>query len=140
MPVVEGYNITQLTLNSLLKHLNTKFNKFIIISCGTEHKELYELLINIALDGYQGLPKEKFKVVFIDKEHMLSGGESFNLMTSFLEPDEDVLCTANNNLFGKDFMPPLLRCAYDEPYSSNVFCVTPTSIFNEREDIFRMLY
>ena len=61
-------------------------------------------------------------------------------MTSFLEKDEDILYTANNNLFSKNFIFPLLRDAFERAYSSDVLGVMPITALDVDSDVLRNYY
>lgn len=127
MPVVNGYTITKITLDSLLRNMGFEFNKFIIISSGTTDQLLLDLLKTISEKGYGYYPKEKFHVLIFPESVALGWAESFNLAIALLEDGEDLFYTPNNAYFSRNFMIPLIEHAYFRPHSEDVYVVTSMS-------------
>ena len=121
MPMVNGYHITKLTLDSLIDNIGFSFNKFIIIASGTTDGMCHSILRHIREEGYRGVPKEKFKVIILPSEQAIDFARSMNVAIRMLDPDEDMFFVENNTLFGRNFMTPIIENAYFKKYSNDVF-------------------
>ncbi len=126
--MVNKYNVTKLTLDSVLKNIGCEFNKFIIIASGTTELKCLDLLAEIKQSGYGGFPKEKFEVVRLPPTGF---AESINLAITMLDPDEDLFCTPNNNIYTKNFMLPLLEQAYGKDYSEDLWMLCGMTLFTQ---------
>src|SRR3990167_1052896 len=120
MPMVNGYHITKLTLDSLIDNIGFSFNKFIIIASGTTDGMCHSTLWHICREGYRGVPKEKFKVIILPPKDAIDFARSMNVAIRMLEPDEDMFFVENNTLFGRNFMVPIIEHAYFKKYSNDV--------------------
>lgn len=128
MPMVNKYNVTKLTLDSLIENIDCDFHNFIIIASGTTEPACLQLLIDIQQKGWGRFSKEKFKIVLLSPTGF---SESLNLAISMLDDDEDLFMTPNNNLYAKNFMSPLLQQAYGEKYSEDLWLICGNDIFRD---------
>ena len=137
MPVINQPILTELTLRSFFKNLTVPFHKFIVISCAANNPQTHRLMAQLAHEGYGNIPGEKFTVINLSEQEMLGTPESFNMALQLLDDDEDFFYIPNNMLFGPRFLEPILRAAYDNPMSSDIYMIhghniLSTELFNVR--------